>query len=518
VTSNDPITSVALAFVAMDEPGAKPASVSSAEHLGLAYLAAALRARGIRTQITNAELEGLSIAGVVERILNSGAQVVGFSPVSLSMKQTLDTLAQLKMRRPRIRSVLGGHLASMCATDILGSEPFVDMIVRGDSETTFPNLLENLSAGGDLATVPGLSWRQDGEVRESPTPTTLTDLNSVLAPARDDLQLLKKQGRLRGARILASRGCLYNCSFCTTPGFYGRSVRFRSPELVVREMDELAGEFGISHFWFNDDLFVNGTPENTHWIEEFTGLVKGRNYSFRVLCRADSFRERNRHLLSLLKDTGLVHVFLGLESGTQESLSLYSKGTSVERNREAVALLKRSGIAVQIGFIIFNPYSTPDEIKANAHFLHEIGELYRFFPLTLPMSVFPGTSVAHRLKSDGLLDRVDYREPLACFRYVNEEVAHLVTFMRDFYENYNEIDAHILSAIGYEANAEAATVRRELADINLHYFIAIIDHFVRGVKANTVADTWVDSIQNCLDRNGVSGRKSRNPHLTVETH
>jgi anaerobic magnesium-protoporphyrin IX monomethyl ester cyclase len=497
---------IALVFAAMEDPGRKPATVSNAEHLGLAYLAGALRARGRRVEIINAEIEGLSDTDVVERLTALRPGLVGLSPVSLSMNHTLSILTEVKRRQPQTIGVLGGHLASMSATPILEGEPCVDLILRGDSEESFSQLIDTLIERGDLGAVPGLSYRADGQVVQSCVHGRNPDLDALPRPARDGLEVLRRNDALTGARILASRGCHYNCSFCTTPAFYGRAVRFRNAKAVIEEMDDLAADYGLKHFWFNDDLFVNGSIHNTRWIEEFTRGVRTRGYTFRVLCRADSFRARNHHVLQLLKDAGLVHVFLGLEAGTPEALAVYNKRTTVEKNKAAVRLLKESGIAVQIGYIMFNPYSTLDELLSSANFLHEIGELYRFFPLTLPMSVFPGTPIADRLKTDGLLERADYREPLTCFRYIHDEIAWLVEVMHDMYERYNVLDNHILSTLGYDGVRGVEAVRRDLADINLGAFTSMVSALRQGRKAEAAAaiGPWTDMLQACLETHGLS--------------
>ena len=506
MNSADINTPIALVFAAMEDPGRKPATVSNSEHLGLAYLASALRARGRKVEIINAEMEGLNGPEVVERLMSLQPGIIGFSPVSLSMNHTLSILTEVKRRRPQTIGILGGHLASMSATPILEGEPCVDMILRGDAEETFSQLIDTLMEHGDLGSVPGLSYRGGEGVLQSGANGRNPDLDTLPLPARDGLDVLRRKNALTGARILASRGCHYNCSFCTTPGFYGRAVRFRAVQAVIREMDDLSAGYGLKHFWFNDDLFVNGSIHNTRWIEAFTREVKTRGYTFRVLCRADSFRARNRHVLQLLKDAGLLHVFLGLEAGTPEALAVYNKRTTVEKNKAAVSLLKQSGIAVQIGYIMFNPYSTLDELLSSANFLHEIGELYRFFPLTLPMSVFPGTPIADLLKTDGLLDRADYREPLTCFKYIHDEIAWLVELMHTMYERYNSLDSHILSTLGYDGVRGAEAIRSDLADINLGAFTAIVHALQQGRKKDSAAtiEPWIDRINNCLETYGLS--------------
>jgi len=493
-------TRVALVFAAMEEPGFKPATVSNAEHLGLAYLAGALREQQIDVTIINGELEGLTSETVVSRLVTQRFDLIGFSPVSLSMKRTLAIVSHIRERLPGTVIVLGGHLASMCAADIMAAEASVDMILAGDAEFTFPMLINAITGSTALDEVPGLYWREGAAIRKSATPPPMMDIDLLPRPARDGLAFLKSHGNLQGARILASRGCVYNCSFCTTPNFYGRSIRFRAPECVIREMDDLSAEYGIRHFWFNDDLFVNGSTKNTKWIESFAALLRTRNFTFRVLCRADSFREKNRHVLGLLKEAGLVHVFLGLESGSPGALAVYNKLTTVEKNREAVFLMKGAGIAVQIGFIMFNPYSTPEELIENARFLYDIGELYRFFPLTLAMSAFPGTPIVDRLIGDGLMDRLDYRRPLHCFRYMDKAVAKLVNIMHGVYEREHELDAHILRSLGYDGRNTGGAIRQELQNINLRYFEDLVDAVTAGEEASSerIIESWPTDIARCL--------------------
>src|ERR1700682_2594868 len=154
MNSADINTPIALVFAAMEDPGRKPATVSNSEHLGLAYLASALRARGRKVEIINAEMEGLNGPEVVERLMSLQPGIIGFSPVSLSMNHTLSILTEVKRRRPQTIGILGGHLASMSATPILEGEPCVDMILRGDAEETFSQLIDTLMEHGDLGSVP----------------------------------------------------------------------------------------------------------------------------------------------------------------------------------------------------------------------------------------------------------------------------------------------------------------------------------------------------------------------------
>jgi hypothetical protein len=119
---------VTLVFPRMEGPRATTSSLASAECLGLGYLAAVLRVSGHEVTIVNAELENLSVSATLARCLASAPDVLGCSPVSLSINPCLDLLDQVKAERPSIRTVLGGHLASLAATDIVCSERSVDVV------------------------------------------------------------------------------------------------------------------------------------------------------------------------------------------------------------------------------------------------------------------------------------------------------------------------------------------------------------------------------------------------------
>ena len=161
---------------------------------------------------------------------------------------------------------------------------------------------------------------------------------------------------------------------------------------------------------------------------------------------------------------------------------------------------------MQIGFIMFNPYSTFNELRENAYFLAEIGELYRFFPLTLAMSAFPGTPIATRLQQDGLMERLDYREPLHCFRYVDPRIAEIVALMHGFYERHHALDARILAAIGYDGRGNADLLRRQLSEINLRHFLEVLEMIELGAAGGAPAaiEAWVAELAGALSDGEVS--------------
>jgi len=169
-------------------------------------------------------------------------------------------------------------------------------------------------------------------------------------------------------------------------------------------MECLHRGYGVTHFWMSDDLYVSrGRVSREHALSIAEELIRRRlRVTYRILARADSFVHADG-LLQTLRRSGLTTVFLGLESGSDEMLKEFNKRTTVDANRSAVCQLREEGITLQIGFIMFSPYSRLGDLAINGNFLREIGEFYRLFPATRAMDVFPGTHEVQRLQQLGLL-------------------------------------------------------------------------------------------------------------------
>lgn len=499
---------IVLAFPKMDGPESTASSLSTSEHLGMGYLAATLRSRGHDVLVINAEVQQIDNSEILKRIILFDPILVGCSPVSLSIINTLTLIKNVKLENSNIKTLLGGHLATMCALDIMKNEHYIDFILKGDAEYSIVDLLNKLEFENDLQNVSGIIYRtSNGIIGENLLQLSPIDLDTLPFCERDDLEYISEHPNFdRSARLLASRGCYYKCSFCTTPSFYGNNVRARSPYLVVDEMNFINERFAVTHFWFNDDLFVNGTPENTSWIKEFTSILKANTtkYSYRVLCRADSFRPNNIEILDDLVESGLTHIFFGLESGSQHSLDIYNKKITVAKNKSAVELLKTKKIELQIGFIMFNPYSTFDDIEESVLFLYEIDELYRLYPLTKSLSVFPGTPISAKLLADGLLISNSYKEPLTCYKYKDEKIAYTADLLAEIYNNYFPLDNNINRAIkGLRKSEDHHDLKKILSVINRDRCLTLISQIKRRDFIDKKADLafiilWMEDLQNAI--------------------
>ena len=392
-------------------------TLADGESLGVGYIASSLRSAGYSVKIINAEVFNIQNEELLSKILEIHPKMVGFSPVAVNMTSTLQICNEIKMKNKDIHITLGGHHATFAARDILMNELSVDSIVIEDGGKTIIELAQAIFANSQhLQMIKGIAFRVKNQVIITEERQT-EKIDTVPFPARDTLEeIISKTGN-REARLLTSRGCSNHCVFCTTPSFYKSGWEGHSAKRVVEEIKGLIEKYQISHFWITDDNFIIPTSESRDRVREIARLIIENkfNITFRVLCRADSFGN-DEQLVGLLKEAGMTIVYIGFESGDPHTILQLGKQVSIEQNRKVVQLLNKYNICVQTGFIMFTPYTTIEGLQNNANFLTQVGELYRFFPLTRPVDVFPGSKLLSQLGKDRLLssdysyksDHIDY--------------------------------------------------------------------------------------------------------------
>ncbi|MBI5676559.1 MAG: radical SAM protein [Nitrospirae bacterium] len=255
----------------------------------------------------------------------------------------------------------------------------------GEGEETIVDLVKKYSAGDSIYKVPGF-YARDGFVKRS-----LEPIDTLSFPERDELEIILRQERsIKEAYVSTTRGCHNACSFCSIPPYYklahGPSWRERSVERVCSELESLLSNYPqIESVSFVDDNFLGF---KTNHQERGLAIAKrlhelNRNIVFEITCRVDSV---DHHLFSKLAEYGLSGVYLGIESGVQRILNLFRKNTTVENNLRAIDTIAGLGIGCDIGFIMFCPTITLDEVKENLLFLKSIIEKYGLY--VHPATVF----------------------------------------------------------------------------------------------------------------------------------
>ncbi|GAI89241.1 unnamed protein product, partial [marine sediment metagenome] len=171
-------------------------------------------------------------------------------------------------------------------------------------------------------------------------------------------------------------------------------------------------------------------------------LDKGLDIHFWIMGRSDIFNKSGNKLIQLLKNAGLWGVFWGVEFGTNRQLRLYNKPVSIEQNINAINLLKRNDLIVEIGFIMFHPYVTFDDLKKNAEFLLKVNESHIWWYFASRLELYPGASIIKKLKRENLLlSKYDYTR-IYGYKFRTRKMHRLVnvvTTANNYLKNYDNL-------------------------------------------------------------------------------
>ncbi len=272
----------------------------------------------------------------------------------------------------------------------------VDYVVRGEGEETLKELVRILEAGGDVRSVEGLAFLQDGQVILTNSRNVLRDLDALPLPAWDLVDIesykstwLSKHGYF-SLNLATTRGCPFKCNWCAKP-IYGNRYNSRSPEHVVREIEMLLTNYGPDHFWMSDDIF--GLKPG--WIQKFRDIVraKGLNFRYKIQSRVDLLLQEDT--IEALAESGAQTVWVGAESGSQKVLDAMDKGTTIVQIEEAASLLRKKGIRVGFFLQFGYPGEKRDDIEKT------ISMVLKLMPDEIGISVsypLPGTRFYENVK------------------------------------------------------------------------------------------------------------------------
>src|SRR5438876_10111946 len=312
------------------------------EPLGVERVGAALAAAGHEVRLLDLQVWR---HGDYRRALRTWRpEVIGFSLNYLAnVPEVVDLAREAKDVLPDCRVLVGGHSASFVAAELLAhADGAIDCVVRGEGEAVAPRVLEAFAGGPTLASLPGVVTADGGGA----PPLLVPDL-AAHPPAR---QLARRRRRCfigeldPCASIEFTRGCPWDCSFCSAWTFYGRSYRMISPDKIVEDLARVQ-ESGI--FIVVDVAFIQGK----HGLAIGEAIAKkGIKKKFYLETRGDVLL-RNKDVFKFWKSIGLQYMFLGVEAIDEEGLLKHRKRIALGKNFEALECARSLGITVAINLI-----------------------------------------------------------------------------------------------------------------------------------------------------------------------
>ncbi|MCL5942523.1 MAG: radical SAM protein [Actinobacteria bacterium] len=336
-------------------------------NLAFVYVAGHLRAAGFTPVIYDAMSAGHTLRDIEQRIRTEAPHAVFTTSFTASYPAAVEVLRTAKrvsaeLGRPMITGLGGVHVTFLYAEVLRQHGDVVDYCFRGEGEVTTPALLTALRDGRDPGTVPGVAFLREGELVATPERAFLPDLDT-LVPAWDlvdwDLYTFFIFPGSRMATINTSRGCSQACSFCSQQKFWRRTWRARSAEAVAAEILALHETYAVDVCLISDEL---PTYDRGRWERLLDLLIEARS-PVRLLMetRVDDV-VRDADILGKYREAGIVHIYVGVEATSQETLDRFQKNADVQTGKRAIELLAEHGILSETSFVLGVPEETPQSV------------------------------------------------------------------------------------------------------------------------------------------------------------
>ncbi|HLA38126.1 MAG TPA: radical SAM protein [Candidatus Brocadiales bacterium] len=388
-------------------PFISPQSALKAPHLGLCSVAASLPP-GHNVYVGDLVNRRSSVReSIIQAVNTYKPHLVGISSMTFQYR-TARKIAQLIKNNvgagsPRPYICLGGYHATLMGEELCAGEDskLFDFLICGEGETTFRELVEALEGKGNLGSIAGLAYKEDGVWRHNPR-RPLLDLKTLPLPERS--KRIWTGYAYHGTPVdtlETSRGCTFTCNFCSMHHMYSTTFRTYEIPRVIADIENCKRAGAKMIMMIDDNITLN--PKRLLELCE-TIVKEGHNdlwYWTQVSSRGiASIPELSR----AMAQAGFKSVFLGIENVSKRNLEQLKKGDIVEYNKKAIRLLHDNKILIVGGMIVGNPDDTYEDTEENFKFFKEQGVDFYFDQILTP---YPKTGIREELMRQGLVTNPD---------------------------------------------------------------------------------------------------------------
>jgi radical SAM superfamily enzyme YgiQ (UPF0313 family) len=363
--------------------------------LSLLVVAALMEREGVEVDLIDMEAEGLTYAGTLERIRAFAPDLFGFTVTSWSFHPVLTWIRKFKADTG-IPVLVGGEHLRHYPNETMSYDA-IDFCIVGEAELPLPEFIRAFREGRPYSGIKSFGFRENGTVVIDRTIRFIDDINTVPFPARHLIKNDRYENVLSRKKnftaIITSRGCPFNCAFCT---HNHQRYRARSPENVVDEIEFNLNQYNIREFDIYDSTFTADEKRVVRICEEIRR--RKLDVGFTVRSRVDIV---SREMIDSLKSAGCHTMLYGIESSNPDILKMMNKRISPEQVMETVRYTKQRGLKV-LGFFLFGfPGETRQTIEDTTRFSLELPLDYALYSILLPM---PDTDIYTYYQEHGLGD------------------------------------------------------------------------------------------------------------------
>ena len=404
--------------------------------LGLLYIAANLKKhRNDDIKVVDAFCLNLDGDQLVEIAVKEHPDVFGMNCSTHTFLPAIETMRKISERLPDTVIILGGYHATFAAEQILRGYSFIDYIIKGEAEEAMVDLLGCIESGRKPDQVAGISFLDEGR-HVSNQIAIIEDLDALPKPDRNLLTGVEYGYTMQGipltfgkfTTISTSRGCPFNCSYCSCAAFSLRRWRYRSAENVVDEI-QLLYEEGFRSVVLVDDNFTHKVDR----VNQICDLIRERGIKMQFYCEG-RVNNASLEMLKNMKKAGFDVIYFGAESASEKVLEYYNKKIKPAQIISAVENAKEADMIVVTSFILGAPVESDDEIKKTIDLITELR------PHAVEINILDylvGTPLWQEMEAGGIIGPDDWKRNHRVYEYVKDkDRSELEALVQQGYDAY----------------------------------------------------------------------------------
>jgi anaerobic magnesium-protoporphyrin IX monomethyl ester cyclase len=330
--------------------------------------------------------ESLSDEEFISRLSDIDPDLLVYEAKTPTIKQSWATVEEIRKALPDLKVAVCGDHVSVLPRESMQNSRVDYVITGGDYDVSMLKLARHLDSGEKMPE--GLYYRDNGGIKNTGKYELIEDLDTLpfidrdLVPWRNYHESWRLYDEF--TYMMASRGCPYQCTFCSWPQMlYGNKLRFRSVSNVLDEMQLLVEKHGVREIFFDDDTFTC----KRKWMNEFCDRLKEQDLEVVWACngRVDNV---DKAILKKMKETGCRFIKFGIESASQETLNRIRKGYTIQQVRDGFKAAAEAGIMRHGTVMLGYPWETREDMRNTIEFVKELDvDTVQF---SIPI-VYPGT-------------------------------------------------------------------------------------------------------------------------------
>jgi len=396
--------------------------------LGLAYLAAALEKAAYKVKIIDCRgadadnvrltpdgrfnMQGMDIKKSIKAI-DPKTDIIGVSIMfSQEWPQVRDYIKQIREAFPDASIIVGGEHPTAMPEYSLRDCPAIDYVVRGEGELTLLDVVHRLRTGSVVEEVAGVCYLANNVFIETSISARMADIKEMPRPAwhlidvepyfQPNFTMGISHGR--NMAMLATRGCPYQCTFCSSPSMWTTRYVMRPVSDVVDEIEDHIKEFGANSIDFYDLTAI----VKRDWIIQFIAELDRRNLNITWQLPSGTRSESlDEEVIQGLARTGCEYLVYAPESGSKRTLEMIKKRVNLDNLEKSIRIAVKNGIITKVNFIIGFPFETRREILETLRFVLKLA-LIKVDDCNITMfSPYPGSELFRELYEEGAIGEID---------------------------------------------------------------------------------------------------------------